>query len=170
MKHVPGPWELSSSGQFVRKDTKGAVYQVICEVRRNWQTSKETQIANAQRIVACVNAMEGIENPQLLRKYWDEQMFNQVKSNHVKTMLLTQEELQKLGEQYKNQEETPYIETSQPKDAPTKADTEELLSYASKYERLKAAVDHFVFIVENRNNMHVHKDSVILSLLKDEIK
>jgi len=112
MKHVPEPWELSPSGQFVRKDTKGDGHLIICEVNRNWHTSKETQIANAQRIVACVNAMEGIENPQLLRKYWDEQMFNEVKSNYVQTALLSKDELQKLGEQYRNQDETPYIETT----------------------------------------------------------
>lgn len=68
MKHVPGPWELSPSGQFVRKDTKGDGHLVICEVNRNWHTSKETQIANALRIVECVNAMEGIDDPKKFRE------------------------------------------------------------------------------------------------------
>lgn len=199
MKHVPGPWELSPSGQFVRKDTKGDGHLVICEVNRNWHTSKETQIANAQRIVACVNAMEGIKNPKELRYFWDrEKSVRQVKDSSIENNLfLSKEELQKLGEQYRNQEETPYIETTtgekvhqkhtgaasefigltvkreeqnQLKDAPTKAHIEELLSYASKYDQLKKVIQNMVDRLDEGGEMTLTKDSIIVLALKGAIQ
>lgn len=189
MKHVPGPWELSPSGQFVRKDTKGDGYLVICEVNRNWHMSKETQVANAKRIVACVNAMEGIIDPIAFREQYNE-------SKRGK-LILTQEELQRLGEQYRNQEETPYIETTtgekvhqkhtgagseyieltikreeqnQPKDAPTKADIEELLSYVSKYDQLKKVIQNMVDRLDEGGEMTLTKDSIIVLALKAAIQ
>ena len=161
--HTPGPWKIynksimSENGRVIFKTT-------------NNNREPNLTFSDALRIVKCVNAMEGIENPQLLRKYWDEQMFNQVKSNYVKTMLLTQEELQKLGEQYKNQEETPYIETSQPKDAPTKADIEELLSYMTKYNQLKEVIQNMVDRLDEGGEMTLTQDSIIVLALKAAIK
>ena len=197
MKHIPAPWELSPSGLQIRKDTKGDGTLVICNMSASNYIMYKTRIANALRIVECVNAMEGIENPKLLRKYWDEQMFNEVKSNYVKTMLLSKEELQKLGEQYANQEETPYVETTtgekvrqkhtaaakkyigltikrneqdQPKDVPTKADIDELLSYASKYEELKEVIENMVARIDEGGELTLTKDSIIVHYLKESLK
>lgn len=192
MKHTPTPWGLKNA----YPGTSLNYYQILDAdgdgvLGQDSVTTDEFSIleATAKRIVECVNAMDGIADPMTFREQYNE-------SKRGK-LILTQEELQKLGEQYKNQEETPYIETTtgekvhqkhtgaaskyigltvkreeqnQPKDAPTKADIEELMNYIVKYERLKAAVDHFVFIIENGRNITVHKYSVILSLLKDEIK
>lgn len=199
MKHVPGPWELSPSGQFVRKDTKGDGYLVICQVNRNWHTSKETQIANAQRIVACVNAMEGISDPKEVRYFWDrEKSVRQVKDSSIENHLfLSKEELQKLGEQYKNQEESSYIEITtgekvrqkhtgaasecigltvkreeqtQPKDAPTKSDMKELLSYMKKYHQLKKVIQNMVERLDEGGEMTLTKDSIIVFALKGAIE
>ena len=199
MKHIPGPWELSPSGQFIRKDTKGDGHLVICEVNRNWHMRKETQIANALRIVECVNAMEGIENPKELRYFWDrERCVRQVKDSSIENHLfLSKEELQKLGEQYQNQEETPYIKTTtgekvrqkhtgaaseyigltikrneqdQPKDGPTKKDMEELLSYASKYHNLKEVIQNMIDRLDEGSEITLTKDSIIVYALKEAIQ
>lgn len=42
---------------------------IICET---WGIDKETKLARARRIVACVNAMKGVVDPQKLREERDE--------------------------------------------------------------------------------------------------
>lgn len=144
---------------------------------------------NTQRILACVNAMEGIADPIAFREQYNE-------SKRGK-LILTKEELQKLGEQYRNQEETPYIETTtsekvhqkhtgeasecigltvkreeqnQPKDAPTKADIKELLSYMKKYEQLKEVIQNMVDRLDEHGEILLRKDSIIVLALKEAIK
>lgn len=58
MKHEPGPWQLTGEKNCtIVKDTCiVAQPQVFCDVNA----------ANMARIVACVNALEGIEHPQEL--------------------------------------------------------------------------------------------------------
>jgi len=198
MKHIPGPWELSPSGQFVRKDTKGDGHLVICEVNRNWHTRKETQIANALRIVECVNAMEGIANPKELRYFWDrEKSVRQVKDSSIENHLfLSKEELQKLGEQYKNQEETPYIETSQSVRLHAKKQLNETLAnlegsfqdfifsidekvisqfdkYAQdaiKYHNLKEVIQNMIDRLDEGSEMTLTKDSIVVYALKEAIQ
>ena len=112
-------------------------------------------------------------------------------------LILTKEELQKLGEQYKNQEETPYIETTtgekahqkhtgasskyigltvkreeqnQPKDAPTKADVQELLSYMKKYSHIKELIENMVDRLDEGGEMTLTKDGIIVLVLKAAIK
>ena len=172
MKHIPGPWELSPSGGQIWKDTKGDGTFVICNMSPSNYIMHKTRIANALRIVECVNAMEGIANPKELRYFWDrERCVRQVKNSSIENHLfLSKEELQKLGEQYKNEEETPYIETSQPKDGPTKKDMEELLSYASKYEQLKEVIQNMIDRIDEGGEMTLTKDSIIVHCLREAIK
>jgi hypothetical protein len=199
MKHIPGPWELNPSGLQIRKDTKGDGTFVICNMSPSNYIMHKTRIANALRIVECVNAMEGIANPKELRYFWDrERCVRQVKDSSIENHLfLSKDELQKLGEQYKNQEETPYIETTtgekvrqkhtgaaseyigltikrneqdQPKDGPTKKDMEELLSYASKYEQLKEVIQNMVARLDEGSEITLTKDSIIVHALREAIK
>ena len=184
MKHIPAPWELSPSGLQIRKDTKGDGTLVICNMSASNYIMYKTRIANALRIVECVNAMEGIENPKLLRKSWDEQMFNEVKSNYVKTMLLSKEELQKLGEKYANQEETPYVQTSQPKEvlanpkgfithvafADSKKDIEQVIFDMKKYIELKEVIKNMLDRLDEGAELTLTKDSIIVLALKEAIK
>lgn len=187
-KHTPGPWRI-------RTDLP---QPVIASEAGQYVVAIPSEV-NAARIVACVNAMDGIENPKELRYFWDrEKSVRQVKDSSIENHLfLSKEELQKLGEQYKNQEETPYIETTtgekvhqkhtgaaseyigltvkreeqnQPKDAPTKADIQELLSYVSKYEKLKEVIQNMVTRLDEGGEMTLTKDSIIVLALKGVIK
>ena len=62
-KHTPEPWEVE--GQFYDAhrivDTNGVP---ICQLWYKDESPMPNQESNAARIVACVNAMAGIEHPQ----------------------------------------------------------------------------------------------------------
>lgn len=57
-----------------------------------------------------------------------------------------------------------------PKDAPTKADIEELLSCASKYENLKEVIQNMVDRLYKGGEMTLTKDSIIVLALKEAIQ
>lgn len=193
MKHALTPWVLKNAYpgsnlnyyQIFDADGDGVLGQDSVTMGE-FSITEET----AKRIVNCVNAMEGIDNPRLLRKYWDEQMFNEVKSNYVKTSLLSKEELQKLGEQYANQEETPYVETSKPLKA-TQIVTKSKLSMpkelyeleaemiekimnfhkdAIKYHNLKEVIQNILDRLDEGAELTLTKDSIIVLALKEAIK
>lgn len=68
MKHTPEPWFVEFENHVYTADL-----QVF--VALTWGSSKldePTIRANAHRIVACVNACEGIEDPAELRRQRDE--------------------------------------------------------------------------------------------------
>lgn len=189
--HIPTPWlfdevEMKIKGVNIFNDHK-----IIADVSHTLTGASNiiTQINNAKRIIDCVNAMEGIIDPIAFR--------NQYNESKRGKLILTQEELQKLGEQYKNQEETPYIETTtgekvhqkhtgaasefigltvkreeknQPKDAPTKADIEELLLFMKKYNQLKEVIQNMVDRLDEGGEMTLTKDSIIVFALKGAIK
>jgi len=69
MKHTPGPWIFGRTGDDKRLILGGPYRSYACSVQIH-QTPRHMGLddepireANAARIVACVNALEGIENP-----------------------------------------------------------------------------------------------------------
>lgn len=58
-KHTPGPWDGDTDGE--KLFVVGKDYE-ICTMSGNAE-------ANAARIVECVNACEGIENPAALKHF-----------------------------------------------------------------------------------------------------
>lgn len=59
MTHTPTPWILSISKDVIRdSDNRNAV-----AVLHDGSTSYDNCVADAERIVACVNACEGMEDP-----------------------------------------------------------------------------------------------------------
>jgi len=62
MKHTPGPWRLTTGAYWLR--IVGPAKEAIASFgnQRRWLDGVEVA-ANARRIVACVNACEGI-NPE----------------------------------------------------------------------------------------------------------
>jgi hypothetical protein len=63
-KHTPEPWQaIDLCGFDVHADGK-----LIAVVYPCGQQNAEIREANARRIVACVNAMAGIEDPQLFMR------------------------------------------------------------------------------------------------------
>lgn len=63
-KHTPGPW--STDGKTTHVIGNGFI---VASVQAG--LNPQIQFANAQRIVECVNAMQGIDEPQKLRETWD---------------------------------------------------------------------------------------------------
>lgn len=67
-KHTPGPWDYDASGKIGVGFRDGGI--LLAEARRQedvpWEPKGNggaTAVANAARIVACVNACEGIADP-----------------------------------------------------------------------------------------------------------
>ena len=68
-EHTKGPWELTSDGWIQKRYPHG--FYPIAEPIRAMGSSLERK-ANAERIVACVNGCEGIEDPsEILRDMLD---------------------------------------------------------------------------------------------------
>lgn len=72
IKHTPGPWNFHHNGDgtfAVLAPNKNWVLAFL----QNGEIMPEKQQTNAKRIVSCVNAMEGIAEPdkavQLLREF-----------------------------------------------------------------------------------------------------
>ena len=63
--YTAGPWKRPEVDPYYVMSTDGT-YICICH-----RESSD----NAERIVACVNAMEGIEDPKALRQAWDDLAF-----------------------------------------------------------------------------------------------
>lgn len=59
-KHTPEPWHVANNVAV-----KNAELKTICVLNIH------NREANAQRIVECVNAMAGIEDPKKLRETWE---------------------------------------------------------------------------------------------------
>jgi len=72
-KHTPEPWRLygelvnTTTGVTIRQDDN--FKKIICDLYAYgfYNVTIEEQQANAERIVACVNACAGIENPKKLK-------------------------------------------------------------------------------------------------------
>ena len=81
MKHTPTPWryrELSKGSDcFIQADRTKPEHPYDIEIMGDDTNPKfypiEQKMADAKRIVACVNAMVGIEDPMRLREAVDEQ-------------------------------------------------------------------------------------------------
>lgn len=74
MKHCKEPWVLVGKAVDRQTDFKiKSESETICKFAAYefWGCDIGTTNANAERIVACVNAMAGIEDPQQLRDTWD---------------------------------------------------------------------------------------------------
>ncbi len=81
-KHTPEPWEVAhynkEQGELdglviwspVHSLQDNGKYLLICHVTEE-DTRTELDRANAERIVECVNAMAGIEDPKKHRETWD---------------------------------------------------------------------------------------------------
>lgn len=57
-----------------------------------------------------------------------------------------------------------------PKDAPTRKDIQELLSYVSKYEQLKEVIQNMIDRLDEHGEILLRKDSIIVLALKEAIK
>jgi hypothetical protein len=69
-KHTPGPWSIgykdgSGKEYITNTDTLIATVSWGCGCCKDDEPS-EQELVNAERIVACVNACEGIEDPSLV--------------------------------------------------------------------------------------------------------
>ena len=66
MKHTPTPWYTNEDRPHViDSDTlKGIAGALGAFYEADQEVGNEQDVANAARIVACVNAFDGIENPQ----------------------------------------------------------------------------------------------------------
>lgn len=53
--HTPGPWEVDDEAQIIGNN----IVVALTRLNMGWQTAD----ANAARIVACVNACEGMDDP-----------------------------------------------------------------------------------------------------------
>lgn len=70
MKHTPTPWKLTgeveneTEAQYIINEKTGTK---ICDITAYdfWGLTVESANANAKRIVACVNALDGIDAPEL---------------------------------------------------------------------------------------------------------
>jgi hypothetical protein len=66
-QHTPGPWEVRFNGHKQRRiattSTPNRHIADVVPVTYDYERAEATMEANAQRIVACVNACEGI-NPE----------------------------------------------------------------------------------------------------------
>ncbi len=69
MEHTKGPWEIS--GLLTEIDKRYIIAKIasvrvdVCQVGFTSVITKEERDANARRIVACVNACEGLTNKAL---------------------------------------------------------------------------------------------------------
>ena len=70
MKHTPTPWRFDHLKMKIKGTDDVNYMTIIANISPNMDYSRgmNTQRANAERIVACVNAMEGIENPEEFMK------------------------------------------------------------------------------------------------------
>lgn len=69
MKHTPGLWSIRKSDLNIQFDIIADGKEVASTVTS--ETTDEENLANAQRIIDCVNAMDGLEFPHLYRETWD---------------------------------------------------------------------------------------------------
>jgi len=65
MKHTPGPWKLRDTGYEFSKD-------IVQAKPSEWVIKHNVPSDQAARIVACVNALEGVQNPEALREFIQE--------------------------------------------------------------------------------------------------
>ena len=65
MKHTPEPWHYDSCDDKAHPTVKAGEYFITdcCSCAMPLGIEEEPMIANAKRIVACVNALAGIEDP-----------------------------------------------------------------------------------------------------------
>jgi hypothetical protein len=67
-KHTPGPWRENSQGdsEYIFSEVYGAIATIP-----HGGIHRDKHKANAERIVACVNALNGIEDPLKVRDAFD---------------------------------------------------------------------------------------------------
>lgn len=92
-KHTPEPWEVINSRNITASD-----YKFVATTGRALNHETPTDKANAARIVACVNAMAGIEDPETWMKTTKEVMEGNLKlqanwSNVIEQLRQDREEL-----------------------------------------------------------------------------
>lgn len=94
-KHTPTPWNCDTAeiGTFVRFEGL-----ILAKMR---ELEGIDHKANAARIVACVNAMAGIEDPQMLRDDWE--ATKHLNLNAYKEVSQERDELRKQCEQLKEE-------------------------------------------------------------------
>lgn len=63
MKHTPTPWKLRHDDTLIVSDNDNTE-ETICRFFDRYEDDFPNSKANAARIAACVNALEGIENPE----------------------------------------------------------------------------------------------------------
>jgi hypothetical protein len=119
MKHTPTPWVVSDNDHGFIASLSTATF--VCRFFDRNEYDYPNHIANAQRIVDCVNACEGIENPSELQ-------------NSHREYLLTRSLLRDM-----QKERDAYV--SQDKEIRTLIDADENESTYDEVARLKAKYD-----------------------------
>lgn len=71
--HTLEPWFFDDLEMKIKGsgDIEGRTVIANVSSRMDYSRGMNTQCANAERIVDCVNAMEGIQNPKNLRETWE---------------------------------------------------------------------------------------------------
>lgn len=71
--HTLEPWVFDDLEMKIKGsgDIEGRTVIANVSSRMDYSRGMNTQCANAERIVDCVNAMEGIQNPKNLRETWE---------------------------------------------------------------------------------------------------
>ena len=70
MKHTPGDWRVSKAGTFITAHDMSAICRMNYGGKWEWATKKGSfeDLANAYRIVDCVNGCASIKNPLAVGK------------------------------------------------------------------------------------------------------
>ena len=70
MKHTPGEWRVSKAGTFITTHGMSAICRMNYGGKWEWATKKGSfeDLANAYRIVDCVNGCASITNPLAVGK------------------------------------------------------------------------------------------------------
>ena len=67
-KHTPEPWQIKGINSIIILDERD---YPICLLNYEDGLLIDNAFENSKRIVSCVNAMAGIEDPQKLREAWE---------------------------------------------------------------------------------------------------
>ena len=81
MKHTQEPWVFDQEKMKIKGSGDFNGHDVIANVssQMNYSRGNTTQCLNAQRIVECVNALEGIEGEQMLNLVIESKKYQEIK-------------------------------------------------------------------------------------------
>lgn len=109
MKHTPTPWEIRGNIIFVANSYKSIATIHVCEnydILKGDRIRDVEQEANANRIVDCVEALAGVENPQEFMEFVNREPSEKVRhllrlNDRIKAL---EDALTKIEQECKNKE------------------------------------------------------------------